>query len=73
MPLRFGEPSFESHLAAARQLGLRPRVLSLPGLGLDIDGPADLSALAAAPAATESARLLASFVVPGLDTARRTG
>lgn len=72
MPLTFGEPSFENHLAAARQRGLRPRVLSLPGLALDIDGPDDLAVLVAERGATESARLLASLVVPALD-ARRTG
>ena len=34
MALRFGEPSFDHHLAAARARGLTPRVLRLPGLGL---------------------------------------
>ncbi|HYB40177.1 MAG TPA: 2-phospho-L-lactate guanylyltransferase, partial [Candidatus Methylomirabilis sp.] len=42
MPLKFGEPSFENHLVAARQRGLSPVVLELPGLGLDIDAPEDL-------------------------------
>ncbi|HSE92888.1 MAG TPA: 2-phospho-L-lactate guanylyltransferase, partial [Methylomirabilota bacterium] len=32
MPLTFGEPSFDSHLAAARERGLQPRVLRLPRL-----------------------------------------
>jgi 2-phospho-L-lactate guanylyltransferase len=73
MPLTFGEPSFENHLATARQRGLHPRVTMLPGLALDIDGPEDVAALAAEGGATESARLLASFVVPALDAARRTG
>lgn len=73
MPLTFGEPSFENHLAAARQRGLRPRVTMLPGLALDIDGPADLAALATEGGATESARLLASFVVPVPDAVPRTG
>jgi 2-phospho-L-lactate guanylyltransferase len=45
LPLRFGEPSFADHLAAARARGLEPVVLSLPGAGLDIDRPEDLLAL----------------------------
>ena len=61
MPLTFGEPSFERHLAAARARGLEPRVLALQGLGLDVDAPSDLAALLAAPGATASARLVASW------------
>ena len=45
MPLKFGEPSFQNHLAAARARGIEPVVLPLTGLGLDIDGPEDLRAL----------------------------
>lgn len=60
MPLRFGEPSFENHLAAARARGLSPRVLALPGLALDVDAPDDLAALLVAPRATVSGRLLAA-------------
>jgi 2-phospho-L-lactate guanylyltransferase len=61
MRLTFGEPSFEKHLAAARDLGLEPHVLPLPGLGLDVDAPEDLVALLAAPGTTASARLVASW------------
>jgi 2-phospho-L-lactate guanylyltransferase len=61
MPLRFGEPSFERHLATARAQGLAPRVLVLPGLGLDIDDPDDLAALLTAGAQTESGRLVAGW------------
>src|SRR5206468_1938746 len=43
MPLKFGEPSFQSHLAAARARGLEPRVLMLAGLALDVDAAARLS------------------------------
>ena len=39
VPLRFGEPSFADHLAAARARGIEPVVLPLPGAGLDIDRP----------------------------------
>ena len=63
MPLTFGEPSFDNHLKVARERGLVAHVLRLPGLGLDIDGPEDLPLLLARGAATESARLLASFGV----------
>jgi 2-phospho-L-lactate guanylyltransferase len=66
MPLTFGEPSFENHLAVARRHGLRPCVQVLPGLGLDIDGPDDLAALAAEGGGTESVRLLAAWDLPML-------
>jgi 2-phospho-L-lactate/phosphoenolpyruvate guanylyltransferase len=58
MPLKFGEPSFDNHLEAARQRGLTPTVLSLPGLGLDIDSPEDLSLLLERGPHTRSAALL---------------
>jgi 2-phospho-L-lactate guanylyltransferase (CobY/MobA/RfbA family) len=61
MPLTFGEPSFDRHLAAARGRGLTVRVLELPGLGLDIDDPEDLRALLGEGGATESGRLLATW------------
>ena len=65
MPLTFGEPSFDNHLAAARARGLEPRVLPLPGLGLDVDAPEDLAALLDMPGATVSARLVASWRAGG--------
>lgn len=61
MPLTFGEPSFENHLRTARERGLAPCVLTLPGLGLDIDGPDDLALLLASGPTTESSRLLAGW------------
>lgn len=63
MPLTFGEPSFENHLRTARERGLVVHVLALPGLGLDVDGPADLGRLLARGPATESGRLLARWSV----------
>jgi 2-phospho-L-lactate guanylyltransferase len=63
MPLTFGEPSFDNHLRAARERGLVAHVLALPGLGLDIDGPADLARLLARGPATESGRLLARWSI----------
>ena len=66
MPLTFGEPSFERHLATARARNLSPRVLALPGLGLDIDTPEDLTALVADPNTTETGALVASWLAePG--------
>jgi len=61
MPLRFGEPSFEEHVAGAKARGLSPRLLDLPGLALDVDGPADLRAVSAEGGATMSGRLLAAW------------
>jgi 2-phospho-L-lactate guanylyltransferase len=64
MPLKFGEPSFDNHLVAARAAGLRPLVRRLPGIGLDIDAPDDLALLLERGPCTRSARLLVSLDVP---------
>jgi 2-phospho-L-lactate guanylyltransferase len=58
VPLSFGNHSFAPHLAAARQRGLEPCVVELPGIGLDIDSPADLAAFLAIPSQTRTRRLL---------------
>jgi 2-phospho-L-lactate guanylyltransferase len=42
VPLRFGDDSFYPHLQAAEACGLRPKVLHLPGIALDIDNPEDV-------------------------------
>jgi len=42
MTFAFGEDSFRKHLALAREQGIEPAVARLPGIGLDIDTPADL-------------------------------
>jgi 2-phospho-L-lactate guanylyltransferase len=63
LALRFGEPSFDNHVAAARACGLSPRLLRLPGLALDVDDADDLQALLAAGAGTRSARLIAAWNV----------
>jgi 2-phospho-L-lactate/phosphoenolpyruvate guanylyltransferase len=62
MPLTFGEPSFARHLDTARARNLAPRVLTLPGLGLDIDTPEDLTALAAETVTTETGALVAAWL-----------
>ncbi|MBL6456286.1 2-phospho-L-lactate guanylyltransferase [Belnapia sp. T6] len=51
VPLRFGEDSYFPHLAAARAAGIAPRIVPLPGIGMDIDHPADLAAFARLPEA----------------------
>jgi 2-phospho-L-lactate guanylyltransferase len=57
-PLRFGNDSFKPHFAAAKATGLPCVTLSLPGLALDIDNPADLQQLAASPGDTRAQRLV---------------
>jgi len=57
-PLRFGNDSFQPHLAAARATGKPVQVLRLAGIGVDIDEPADLPDLLAAAGDTRAQRLL---------------
>ena len=57
-PLRFGNDSFQPHLLAAQATGKECMVLRLPGIGLDVDNPADLSQLMAAEGDTRAQRLL---------------
>jgi len=45
-PLRFGNDSFQPHLAAARATGLPCVVLELPGIAVDVDRPEDLHMIA---------------------------
>ena len=51
LPFAFGHDSFAPHCEAAHARGIAPRILSLPGLGLDIDTPDDLRAFMVRPAA----------------------
>jgi 2-phospho-L-lactate guanylyltransferase len=53
-PLRFGNDSFKPHVDAARRSGLPCVVLSLPGIGLDVDNPRDLQQLVATPGQTRA-------------------
>jgi 2-phospho-L-lactate guanylyltransferase len=73
LPLKFGEPSFENHLGAARAAGLQPVVLHLPGIGLDIDAPDDLALLLERGPDTRSAGLLRSLGVAARLAAHRGG
>jgi 2-phospho-L-lactate guanylyltransferase len=58
VPLTFGNDSFRPHLAAARRAGLEPKILRLPGIGLDIDNPADLAAFLKIPSRTRARAVL---------------
>jgi len=56
-PLRFGNDSFEPHLAAAQATGKPCVVLSLPGIALDVDNPSDLRELVSTPGETRAQHL----------------
>lgn len=56
-PLRFGNDSFKPHLAAANASGKSCVVLSLPGIAVDVDNPADLRQLVELPGETRAQRL----------------
>jgi 2-phospho-L-lactate guanylyltransferase len=47
LPLRFGDDSYFPHLQMARQHGVEPSIVRLPGIGLDLDHPADVRAFLA--------------------------
>ena len=51
LPFAFGLESFGPHCEAARAQGIAPRIVPLPGLGLDIDTACDLRAFMARPVA----------------------
>ncbi len=68
-PLRFGDDSFRPHLAAARASRKPCVVLTLPGIALDIDNPADLRQLVAAPGETRAQRLARQFDLSELPAA----
>jgi len=68
-PLRFGNNSFKPHLSAARATRKPCVVLSLPGIGLDIDNPADLRQLAATPGETRAQHLARQFDLSDLRSA----
>jgi len=56
-PLRFGNDSFQPHLRSAQATGQPCVTLRLPGIALDVDNPADLSQLVAAPGNTRAQKL----------------
>jgi 2-phospho-L-lactate guanylyltransferase len=64
VPLRFGENSFYPHLQAAETRGIRPNVLHLPGIALDIDNPEDLVSFMRIDSATRARAVLAEDRTP---------
>jgi 2-phospho-L-lactate guanylyltransferase len=68
-PLRFGNDSFKPHLAAALATHKPCVVLSLPGIALDIDNPADLRQLAKAPGETRAQRMARQWDLTDLSLA----
>jgi 2-phospho-L-lactate/phosphoenolpyruvate guanylyltransferase len=69
IPLRFGNDSFKPHHAAACATGKPCIVLSLYGIGLDIDNPSDLIELALADGETSSQRLIRKWGFASYPTA----
>ena len=47
MSFGFGIDSFRAHLGLAKDRGIAPQVVRLPGIGLDIDTPSDVNELMA--------------------------
>jgi 2-phospho-L-lactate guanylyltransferase len=68
-PLRFGNHSFQPHLAAAKATQKPCFVLSLPGIALDIDGPAELRQLASASGETRAQVLARKWGFAGVPVA----
>jgi 2-phospho-L-lactate guanylyltransferase len=64
VPLRFGENSFYPHLRAAEACGIRPMVVHLPGIALDIDNPEDVVSFMRTPSPTRAWAVLAEERVP---------
>lgn len=61
--LRFGDDSFHPHVAAACATGHLCVILRLPGIGLDVDRPADLSVLLSSEGQTRAQALLQAWNV----------
>jgi 2-phospho-L-lactate guanylyltransferase len=64
VPLRFGENSFYPHLQVAEACGIRPNVLHLPGIALDIDNPEDVVSFMRIGAPTRAGAVLAEGRTP---------
>ena len=54
----FGPNSFANHIYASHEHGIRPEIIEAPGLGLDIDTPADLNRFATRSTAGAAHRFL---------------
>ena len=64
VPLRFGDDSFLPHLDAARRCGLEPKIVTAPGIALDIDQAEDLAAFMRIPSDTRTYALLQGTRLP---------
>jgi 2-phospho-L-lactate/phosphoenolpyruvate guanylyltransferase len=71
VPLRFGEDSFDPHLRAAEAYGIRPNVVHLPGIALDIDNPEDVVSFMRTPSPTRAWAVLAEERMPLVGGFRR--
>ena len=71
VPLRFGENSFYPHLEAAEACGVRPNVVRLPGIALDIDNPEDVVSFMRTQSATRAWAVLAEELMPPVGSFRR--
>lgn len=63
-PLRFGNDSFKPHHAAAQATGRPCVILTLPGIAVDVDNPADLLQLLSLPGDTRAQQLARSWHLP---------
>jgi 2-phospho-L-lactate guanylyltransferase len=59
VPLRFGDNSFYPHIQAAEACGIRPNIVHLPGIALDIDNPEDVVSFMRVESATRARAVLA--------------
>jgi 2-phospho-L-lactate guanylyltransferase len=71
VPLRFGDDSFYPHLQAAEACGLRPNLLHLPGIALDIDNPEDVVSFMRIESTTRARAVLAADRRPLVGDSRR--
>jgi 2-phospho-L-lactate guanylyltransferase len=71
VPLRFGENSFYPHLQSAEMAGIRPNVVQLPGIALDIDNPGDLVSFMRIDSSTRARGVLAEDRAPLVGGFRR--
>lgn len=63
--LRFGNDSFQPHLAAAQATGKPCIVLQSPGMAVDVDNPSDLQHLLTMPGETRTQRLAREWTAAG--------
>jgi 2-phospho-L-lactate/phosphoenolpyruvate guanylyltransferase len=61
VPLHFGPHSFDQHCRAALRAGIKPHVLTVPELGLDIDRPENLRAFLALKTKTRTHAFLSAI------------